>query len=97
MAEALRDRPVLEFTPPPGVTLAQWNGEEGPVTDAFKPGQEPGASAPLDAPQLVSEPTESAPATAEASEANPGNAASPHPAAGSNGAGGLDAGLGGLY
>ncbi|MBX5454126.1 MAG: penicillin-binding protein 1A [Acidobacteriia bacterium] len=98
MAEALRDRPVLDFTPPPGVTLAQWNGEEGLVTDAFKPGQEPGVSAPLDAPQLVSEPTEGAPATAEASEANgSGNAASPHPAAGSSGVGGLDAGLGGLY
>ncbi|MBV9735445.1 MAG: PBP1A family penicillin-binding protein [Acidisphaera sp.] len=45
MAVALKNRPVLAFTPPAGVTMAAWNDGYGMVTDAFKPGQEPGASA----------------------------------------------------
>jgi penicillin-binding protein 1A len=44
MAVALKDRPVLTFRPPPGVTLASWNAWNGAVTDAFKPDQVPGAS-----------------------------------------------------
>jgi penicillin-binding protein 1A len=44
MAFALKDRPVLQFPQPPGVTLAQWDSGSGAVTDAFKPGQMPGAS-----------------------------------------------------
>ncbi|MBN9510331.1 MAG: PBP1A family penicillin-binding protein [Alphaproteobacteria bacterium] len=47
MAVALKNRPVLTFPAPPGVTVATWDSNFGPVTDAFKPGQEPGASAPL--------------------------------------------------
>jgi penicillin-binding protein 1A len=43
MAFALKDRPVLTFTAPPGVTLARWSSSVGMVTDAFKPGQVPGA------------------------------------------------------
>ncbi len=44
MAAALRGRPPLPFVPPPGVTLGSWDTGRGSVTDAFKPGQEPGAS-----------------------------------------------------
>ncbi len=43
MAVALKDRPVLNFPQPPGVTMAQWNTGAGMVTDAFKPDQVPGA------------------------------------------------------
>jgi penicillin-binding protein 1A len=46
MAEALKNRPVLNFPEPPGVTLAQWDSGAGTVTDAFKPDQVPGASGP---------------------------------------------------
>jgi penicillin-binding protein 1A len=47
MAVALKDRPNLKFIPPPGVTMASWDSGYGTVTDAFKPGQDPGASGPL--------------------------------------------------
>ena len=46
MAVALKDRPVLNFQPPPGVTMATWDTGSGIVTDAFKPDQVPGASRP---------------------------------------------------
>ena len=46
MAFALKHRPVLNFPQPPGVTMAAWDTGAGTVTDAFKPGQVPGASAP---------------------------------------------------
>ena len=44
MQAALRDRPNLKFLVPDGVTLARWSTGYGPRTDAFKPGQTPGAS-----------------------------------------------------
>jgi penicillin-binding protein 1A len=44
MEVALKGRPDLKFVPPPGVTMAQWDSGSGTVTDAFKPGQVPGAS-----------------------------------------------------
>jgi penicillin-binding protein 1A len=44
METALKGRPDLKFVPPPGVTMAQWDSGSGAVTDAFKPGQVPGAS-----------------------------------------------------
>jgi penicillin-binding protein 1A len=45
MAIALKGHPNLKFVPPAGVTMASWDsGGYGTVTDAFKPGQEPGAS-----------------------------------------------------
>ena len=47
MEFALKTRPVLKFIPPPGVTMATWNSGYGSSTDAFKPGQEPGASGPV--------------------------------------------------
>jgi penicillin-binding protein 1A len=47
MAAALAGHPVLNFPQPPGVTMAQWQTATGPVTDAFKPDQVPGASAPI--------------------------------------------------
>ena len=47
MAVALKNRPVLQFRQPPGVTMAQWDTGSGMVTDAFKPDQVPGASRPI--------------------------------------------------
>ena len=47
MAFALKDRPAIPFPMPPGVTMAQWDTGSGSVTDAFKPGQVPGASGPV--------------------------------------------------
>jgi penicillin-binding protein 1A len=47
MAVALKGRPNLKFIPPPGVTMASWDSGSGQVTDAFKPNQVPGASAPI--------------------------------------------------
>jgi penicillin-binding protein 1A len=47
MAIALKDRPVLTFPMPSGVTMASWDSGSGTVTDAFKPDQVPGASAPI--------------------------------------------------
>ena len=47
MAAALKNRPVLQFQQPPGVTMATWSSGSGTVTDAFKPDQVPGASQPL--------------------------------------------------
>ena len=41
MAIALKDRPVLAFPVPPGLTLVS---SDNGVVDAFKPGQVPGAS-----------------------------------------------------
>jgi penicillin-binding protein 1A len=48
MAVALKNRPVLNFPQPPGVVMAQWQDGDGTVTDAFKPGQVPGASGSSD-------------------------------------------------
>ncbi len=47
MAFALKERPVLNFPQPPGVTMASWDSGFGTVVDAFKPGQVPGASGPV--------------------------------------------------
>jgi penicillin-binding protein 1A len=47
MAAALKNRPVLTFQQPPGVTMASWDSGAGSVTDAFKPDQVPGASRPI--------------------------------------------------
>ena len=44
MATALKNRPNLTFAVPAGITMAKWDGN---TTDAFKPGQEPGASGPV--------------------------------------------------
>jgi penicillin-binding protein 1A len=48
MAFALKDRPNLKFVAPPDITMASWHSGNGTVTDAFKPGQTPGASGPVD-------------------------------------------------
>lgn len=44
MTVALRTRPPLPFRMPEGMKMAAWDSGSGRVTDAFKPGQEPGAS-----------------------------------------------------
>jgi penicillin-binding protein 1A len=47
MAVALKNRPILKFIPPAGLTVASYDSGFGSVTDAFKPGQVPGASGPM--------------------------------------------------
>ncbi len=102
MAAALHDRPALPFVPPPDVTLAPWNG--GSFTDAFKTGQQPGASSPLDAGGMAAQ--SAAPATPDAGAAAAPSAATPAPdssapvgtpASGTAASGGLDSHMGGLY
>lgn len=82
MAVALKGRPVLNFPQPPGVVMAQWDTGSGMVTDAFKPGQVPGASAPTGA------------AIASQQPAADGTMPAASPALGG---GGGDMSLGGLY
>ncbi len=82
MAVALKNRPVLTFPQPPGVTMAQWDTGSGSVTDAFKPDQVPGASGPLGG-GVVSQAT-----------APDGSTPAAAPAAAH---GGIDMSLGGLY
>jgi penicillin-binding protein 1A len=87
MAQALKGRPVLQFPQPPGVVMAQWNSSTGTVTDAFKPDEVPGASAPAGTGMsLVSQ--QSAPAA-------DGTTPAAVPSSGSGG--GIDLSLGGLY
>ena len=66
MAEALKNRPVLNFPQPQGVTMAAWDTGSGTVTDAFKPGQTPGASQPVGGEVADSSGDESQPAAATA-------------------------------
>lgn len=98
MAFALKDRPALAFTPPLGVTLARWESSVGAVTDAFKPGQEPGAWGVAVARPPKGGAEEAAIAGRSAAEGEsaggPGpNPPPPAPAAPS----GLDTTMGGLY
>ena len=107
MAAALKGKPALAFAQPPGVTMAAWDSGSGMVTDAFKPGQVPGASTVPTAAEAAADggapgggATDAAIAAAagtgpgSASGATPGTPAST-PAAG--GTGGVDSSLGGLY
>jgi penicillin-binding protein 1A len=82
MAVALKNRPVLNFQQPPGVTMAQWDTGSGVVTDAFKPDQVPGASRTLGGTIATGAPS--------ASGATPADAAQPM-------SGGVDTSMGGLY
>jgi penicillin-binding protein 1A len=87
MAVALKDRPVIPFPQPPGVTMGQWDTGSGTVTDAFKPGQTPGASDSMIAGADISH-SASAAVTPDAAAA----AAAPRPVSG-----GVDSSMGGLY
>ncbi len=93
MAVALKDRPALQFPQPPGVTMGQWDSGSGMVTDAFKPGQAPGASNLLIAGADIMHSVTAA-ATSDAPAAIPGAT----PAAASRPvSGGIDSSMGGLY
>ena len=82
MAQALKGHPTLKFVAPTGVTMASWDSGYGTVTDAFKPGQEPGASVTLGG--------------GGGSGAVAANAGGGPPQPGATAAG-VDSGLGGLY
>ncbi len=82
MAVALKNRPVLTFQQPPGVTMAAWDTGSGTVTDAFKPDQVPGASHPIGG--------------AVTSDAAPADGATPAGATQAV-HGGVDSSMGGLY
>ncbi len=81
MAVALKNRPVLQFQQPPGVTMATWDTGSGVVTDAFKPDQVPGASRPLGG----------------AVASGPGQDGATAAGASDTAHGGVDSNLGGLY
>lgn len=84
MAAALAGRPALSFQPPPGITMATYDQGWGPVTDAFKDGQRPGANA--------------GDATASADTAPLDGTDTGGGGGGTGGtAAGVDSGLGGLY
>jgi penicillin-binding protein 1A len=85
MAFALKDRPALQFPQPPGVSMAQWDSGSGMVTDAFKPGQVPGASDSVIAGVDISR-------SASAAAVPDATAAAPRPVSG-----GVDSTMGGLY
>ncbi len=90
MEAALKGRPALPFVPPPGVTMASWDSGSGMVSDAFKPGQVPGASGG----PAPSEETGSAIAAAPgAGGGAPSGGATGVP----TGPAGVDSTLGGLY
>ncbi len=83
MTVALKNRPKLNFVPPPGVTVASYESGYGTITDAFKPGQEPGASAPV-----------VGLGTGGNAGAAPADGSAPPPPSASAG---VDSGMGGLY
>jgi penicillin-binding protein 1A len=83
MAFALKDRPVIQFPMPPGLTMAKWDTGSGTVTDAFKPDQVPGASGPVGGGSDTS--------GGSAAGATADDSAGPAPS------GGVDSRLGGLY
>ena len=86
MTFALKDRPALQFAQPPGVTMGRWDTGSGMVTDAFKPGQNPGAS---DGVINGLDIAHSATAAAITDAAQP---SAPRPVSG-----GVDSAMGGLY
>jgi penicillin-binding protein 1A len=90
MAFALKDRPKLTFQAPPGVTVASYDSGFGTVTDAFKPGQQPGASGPIGSapPGEAAADGTATPAAADGTGTAAGQASAPP---------GVDSGLGGLY
>ncbi|HET8996591.1 MAG TPA: PBP1A family penicillin-binding protein [Acetobacteraceae bacterium] len=95
MVQALKGQPPVDFPQPPGVTLASWDSSRGTRTDAFKPGQTPGASLPLYEGMVASStPTPGSPGAPPGQDASGTMpAASAQPEQG----GGVDASLGGLY
>src|SRR5262249_14416734 len=91
MAIALKNRPVLQFQPPPSVTMAQWDTGSGAVTDAFKPAQVPGATPAFGSGLMSSTSSQDGGAIPASSDQ------SGQPQAAGSGGGGRDSGLGGLY
>jgi penicillin-binding protein 1A len=104
MRVALHGQPVVNFRTPPGMTLAQVSYGSQTVTEAFKPGQTPGAQSNLGlvADNPVNGSAIPAAATASSSEFNPSPGASPTTGPAANAANGnapppVDKSLGGLY
>jgi penicillin-binding protein 1A len=92
MEVALKDRPALPFAQPPGVTMAQWDSGSGMVTDAFKPGQVPGASGAVVAGISGGDITHSLTASTSDAPSDATPAAATRPVSG-----GVDSAMGGLY
>ncbi|HKM64736.1 MAG TPA: PBP1A family penicillin-binding protein [Acidisphaera sp.] len=87
MQVALKDHPMLTFDPPDGVKLVTWGGS---YLDAFKEGQEPGASEDLGTGVSSSGGSASASGDTSGGGAGPSvGSASQH--------GGVDTSMGGLY
>ena len=96
MAVALKDRPKLTFPVPDGVAVASYESGYGTVTDAFKPGQAPGASGPVGVPTI----TAAAPAPGETPDGTgtpPVAPGAPGTTAAAPAAPGVDTAMPGLY
>ena len=98
MAAVLRDRPVLDFRVPDGVTLASWGCGRHECVDAFKPDQSPGAGGIGGGSGSRREPAETVAADSGVQMVNPDPDApvGPPPPKPSSGDG-VDSGVGGLY
>ncbi len=96
MAAVLRDRPVLDFRVPDGVTLASWGCGRHECVDAFKPDQSPGASGVGGGSRRETAETVAADSGVQMVDPDPDAPAVPPPPKPSSGDG-VDSGVGGLY
>ncbi len=93
MQSALRERPVLDFRVPDGLTLARWGCGRHECVDAFRPDQVPGSSG-VGGGEHTSQDTASADTGVQMVPADPD---SPPPVPPPPNSTGVDSGVGGLY
>ncbi len=96
MGAALRDRPVLDFRVPDGVSLASWGCGRHECIDAFKPDQVPGAGGLGGGSRHEPVDTVSAESGVQIVNPDPDAPDAPPPPKPSGGDG-VDSGVGGLY
>ena len=96
MSDALRDRPVLDFRMPDGLTLASWGCGRHECVDAFRPDQVPGSGALSGGPHRDPVDTVSVDSQVQMVDPDPDAPAPPPPPKPSS-ATGVDSGVGGLY
>ncbi len=98
MSGVLRDRPVLDFRVPDGVTLASWGCGRHECVDAFKPDQVPGAGGIGGGGGTRRDPVDTVSVDSSVQLVNPDPDApvAPPPPKPSTGTG-VDSGVGGLY
>jgi penicillin-binding protein 1A len=94
MNEALRNRRVIDFRVPDGVTLAQWGCGTHVCVDAFKPGQVPGSGGVGSSTQDI---LSADGGDVQMVDPDPDAPASAKPPARAASGTGVDSGVGGLY